>query len=259
MDKMYTEYPDYKKHYKFVLQVHVRGKSVHLDFRYEVEKEKLLLGWTLAGIKAIPFEPKDLKEAKLLINKKLDALKKDFEDPNTKFVTIEKHPIPYPWLNVDNETFKAGSLGTTSEKIGFMWILDSGEIEFGALKDYSQEYWLNSKNKLFDGRLIIRSLPNIWKKRSIDSGDELKTGDASQVNMSWFADPSDPYVLSSRAVRKTWMPPNGVPALPAFIRKQISNNFYYWNYKNLKAQKIRNNLVEHNKKDKVVYSGEIEN
>jgi len=183
----------------------------------------------------------------------MGQLKSDFKDPTVKFVTIEKQPQPFPWINVNNETFKPGSIGATSEKTGFMWILDSGEIEFGALKKHYQEYWLKSKNKTMNGRFVIRSLPNIWKSKSIDEGDEIKTGTGAQVNMSWFANPVEPYVLSERAMKNKWMPPNEVPALPKFIRDQIPVQYKYWNLKDRDARKLRDELIIYNKEKKIEF------
>lgn len=250
---MYTTYPDYNKRWRFVLQVHLRGKSAHLDFRYEVKKDTLLLGWTLAAIKSISREPKDLKEAKKLVDEKMDELKKNLDDPNTKYIAIQKQPQPFPWLNVDHESFEKGILGATSEKRGYMFVLDKGTIEFGALKPHFWEYWLDSKNKLFHGRFVIRELQNIWKQQAIDEDEDIKTGKGHSVNMCWFADINNPYILSSRAVNKNWMPPNGVPALPKKIRDQIESNFHYWNYKDKKAVLIRKNLVTHNRRMKIEY------
>jgi len=251
--KLYTFYPDYEKTWKYVLDSHIRSKSVHLDLRIEIIKNKQLIGYTLAAILRIPREAKNLEDAKIMINQKLPKLAKDFHDPNSKFIAIKKKIQPYQWINVDNATFAPGEIGTTSKKAGYMHILDFGNVEFGTLKQNFSEYWFTGNKDLFTGKFIIRSLPNIWKKKSIDEGTEIKTGKGSQVLMATFADVNDPYVLSNRAVRKHWMPPDGVPALPTFIRKQILNNFHYWNYKGAKAQKIRDNLVAHNKNEKVVY------
>lgn len=251
--EIFLYYPDYKKDWKFVLQAHPRSRSVHCDLRIEIIKNKQLVGFTVAALKSIPKEPKNLSEAKAMINKKLPELKKNLHDPNIKYIAIKKKPQPYGWLEVDDASFGPGSIGATSERQGFMLIIDSGLIEFGSLKPKFSEYWFKGKKDLFTGRFVVRNLPNIWKKQSIDEGSEIKTGKGLSVNMSTFVDPLDPYVLSSRAVRKKWIPPNGVPALPKFIRDQIPKEYHYWNQTGEKARSVRDALVEYNKKEKIVY------
>jgi len=247
-------YPNYNKKWKFILQAHIRGRSVHLDFRYEVIKNHVLYGWTIAAIKSLPNEPSNLAEAKKLVYDKVPALKKDFENPLNKYVCIQKQPQPFQWIMIDNTTFGSGELGGTSEKSGYMFALDKGLIEYGALKSYFYEYWLHGEKKLMDGRFIVRSLANIWKQRAIDEGDDIKTGKGLKVNMCWFADENDPYVLSDRAVEKGWMPPLHVSALPKYIMSQIKNEFRFWHMDTEEsAKKIRHNLIEYNNLNHIKY------
>jgi site-specific DNA-adenine methylase/2'-5' RNA ligase len=53
---------------------------------------------------------------------------------------------------------------------------------------------------------------------------------------------SAPYVLGSEAVETGWIPPAGISALPAGVRKQIPAELRYWEKRN--AAEIRDQLVE---------------
>ena len=53
-----------------------------------------------------------------------------------------------------------------------------------------------------------------------------------------------PIVISSREVKKGWMPPDGISALPQSMRERIPSKYRYWNLKGKAAQKVRDDLVK---------------
>ena len=248
VDKLF--YPDENKTWKWVLQWHSRGKSCHGDLRLQIDPDRLI-GWTLNLIKGIPSEPKNYAQALGMVNKVLGENIKLLLDPNKKIVTEEKMLEPINWLTIDKASFPAGTVGATKNKMGFMGIIDNGTVEFGATKSYYHEYFL--KGTKISGKLVIRQLPNVWKKISADSDEPSKTGEGYTVWMSFFADP-DPYVLSKRAVKEKWYPPKNISALPKTIRKQIPENYRYWEEDNqIKAHKMRDELVSNIKNLSIKY------
>lgn len=73
--------------------------------------------------------------------------------------------------------------------------------------------------------------------------------------VKWLAmrpDDLTPYVLDSEAVKKKWIPPVGVSALPGAIRDQIPTEFRYWKKQTAEqARETRDALVEAMKADEV--------
>ncbi len=121
-----------------------------------------------------------------------------------------------------------------------MVVLDSGTVEFGALKSYFREYFLHGKH--VPQKLTVRQLPNAWRKKSLHSGEESKTGQGYTVWFT-FASEDDPYVLSKRALEKKWYPPAHVSALPKELRSKIPPQFQYWK-KDKNYHKTRDNLIK---------------
>ena len=205
---IYLQNPPEDKKYKFVLQCHSRGRAVHLDFRYELEPKTVLLGWTIDAIKSLPKTPEDLADAKKMVETKMPAFVRMCHDPKTKWVVQTKAKEPYAWLNIDDQTFGSGTVGSSKYEAGYMWILDNGTIEYGAQKAASNELFCHGTKKwdeqtIWDGRLIIRALPNVWNKESLATGEISKTGKGYLVHMAFFAGDLKPYVIDTRALKKT--------------------------------------------------------
>lgn len=237
----YLYYPDENKTWRFVLQAHSRGRSVHGDLRIEIS-DQLLIGYTLDWIKSLPREPKDLKDAKQLLAKEMPSAWKLMQDPLRKIVTQLKAVEPHPWLTIDNTGFEKGHVGATKHKRGYMVVIDKGTVEFGALRPDFREYFFHGKYMPKD--LTFRLLPNVWKKLSIHEGEPSKTGEKYTV---WQCFPSknlEPYVISKRAVKKKWYPPKQISALPQKIRKQVKSDLRYWTVNDQKeAHRVRDTLV----------------
>ncbi|GAH63037.1 unnamed protein product, partial [marine sediment metagenome] len=152
-------------------------------------------------------------------------------DPERKAVCFKKAAEPFSWLTIDNATFPPGTVGATKDLFGYMYIVDKGKIEYGSLKPHFTELYLWGTKKwkgkrIMWGRFVIRALPNVWRKKSLETGEPEKTGKGYLVHMAWFPD-EEPYCLSSRAVKKEWISPVGISALPEYIRKQVPEEFQY--------------------------------
>jgi len=216
----YMRLVDERKRWNGMVHAHVRGRSVHLDFRFQNSEvaEKELAGFTILIPKGLPRGPKDFEDAKQLVDKEIIPLVKEtLSDPSKKFDCVEKQPEPIEWMTYEGEV-KEGSIGATRFEKGWFYIIDKFEIEYGTQKVLFHEYFPHGK--LFNGRLIFREIENKkeWKK-------------TPEGLMTWFMFRSkreDPYAISKRALEKKWHPPKGVSALPRSVRKKIPKKFRYW-------------------------------
>jgi len=288
LEDVYLIYPNEEANWKYVIQFHVRGLSVHADFRAQID-DKRLIGWTWSvgksllrpmmrrlndkvlnqvgvtrkqiedlTISELSQKVRSTKEGKALIKqlsaktqvlsqsqlKSLaDEVWKDefqpiLDNPNNKIITQRKSPEPLEWLTYEGEV-PAGAVGATRELEGQFIIMDKGEAQFGAQKSYFHEYWLNG-GRIKNRRIIIRRLVTRPKW-------EMKEAFAW---MSFFTKPDEaPYTISSRAVTKKWMPPEGISALPKAIRGEIPAEYKYWTKK--EPMVIRDDLVKALKKKDV--------
>jgi len=236
---------DEDKNWKFVLQNHFRGKSLHADLR--LERPTFLVGWTINN--QIAGKPsKDvstLEEARAFAKNPSNI--KNFhqgEEGAQQVVLEKKSPQPKQWLTAEG-AYAPGEVGATKEHEGVFNITAEGEVEFGAQKPYFHEYFFTSKKgpykDAFQGRLVTRLLKNVW-------GQE-KGGRSNFVWMGWFTKDKEPYILSSRAVKLGAMPPEGLSWIPKSIRKQIPKEFQYWKMKGKKAKDARDALVKAMKKE----------
>jgi len=65
-----------------------------------------------------------------------------------------------------------------------------------------------------------------------------------------------PYVLSTRAMQKQWIPPSGASALPRNIRAKIPERFQFWYIKDTaQRREVRDNLVSEVKKNLLKLDG----
>lgn len=229
------------KTWKFVMQNHHRGKSVHGDLR--LERPSFLVGWTLN----YQIAGKPSKDIDTLVEAKQFA--KDPDDiksfrPTKQVVTEKKAPEPLQWLTVQG-VFKPGEVGATKEKEGVFYIPAKGEVEFGTQRPHFHEYFLKSSGDYdMNGRLVVRLLKNIWEPKL--------TGRKKFVWMTRFTKDEFPYIITKRAVDLGVMPPKGLSWLPKAVRKQIPRGHRYWELSGKKAQSARDELVDAIKKGIVI-------
>ena len=236
---------DEERDWRFILQLHFRGKSVHGDLRNE--RPSFLVGWTVNLQKeGIPAKDIDtLPEARAFAKSPSNI--KEFRQgrPEAQQVVLEKKsPQPNQWLTAEG-VYQPGEVGGTKEHEGVFINAASGTVEFGTQKPYFHEYFYNPKQgpmkDIIKGRFITRLLKNVW-------GPE-KGGRSNFVWMGWFTKDQEPYILSSRAVKLEVMPPEGLSWLPKHIRSQIPKQYQYWKEKGQKAKTMRDELVKAIKKE----------
>jgi len=181
-----------------------------------------------------------------------------------------KAPEPWEWLNVEGAT-KAPEegerppVGGTRNFPGVFVIVSQGDAEYGAQKPWFHEYFLHGRGTNY--RIIFRQLrlgptqkeDEIWNEppegasmrpevaKVVLPPSEPEAG-ALSGEAIWVAiRPDDllPYVLDPEAVKKAWIPPVGVSALPRAVRSQVPSEFRYWEQlTEEKARSMRDALVE---------------
>jgi len=216
--------------HKAVMQNHYRGKSCHLDFRIHVRSTlgKELEGMTLFHqIKGtLTQDVETVAQAKAIERqwkkyfKLLNVPQTDIPGRRKIRVSLKK-PEPRAWLTTE-AVMPRGEVGATVEEEGVFSIVDRPTVWFGAQKPYFKEFFI--KGKLIDGRWVVNYLPNPW----IEQEPRTKF-----VYLLWKPEDQTPYVLTRRAVKKKWVPPFGVSALPPRIRNIIPEKFKYWNRRNI--------------------------
>lgn len=203
----YMEYPEPKKVCKYVMQWHTRGRSVHTDWRMEVNDH--LVGWTVLTPGGIPKAISTLEESKKITSH--HKFEFSAENKNRGFRAETKARQPKIWLTVEG-VVKPGEVGATKEHPGVLDIIDKGQVIFGTQKPYFHEYFLKGakENGPFFGdwtRVVVRAV-NV---QVIDP--ETKKPKKGKELMWRVLVPSDqePYAISNRAMKKKWKPPKDYP------------------------------------------------
>lgn len=212
---VYMEYPPIDKKQKYVIQWHIRGRSVHLDWRMEVNDH--LVGWTVLAPGGIPKAAETVEEGK----KAAKETSCDFRaDVKNKGLRAEvKARQPKIWLTVEG-IVKPGEVGATKEYPGVFVIVDQGYVHFGAQKPYFHEYFLKSTKKdgYFDTKDWTRVVVRAVNVQVIDP--ETKKPKPGTELMWRVMVPGDqtPYALE-RGWKKKWIPPKGYIPIPQEWRK----------------------------------------
>jgi len=194
--------PKEKKPYRFVIQEHIRGKSSHLDFRLEVNNH--LIGFTLD-------DPGRVGDPLRFRN---DA---EYSSKH-KVLCQTKARQPKEWLKVQG-TIAPGEVGATKFLPAKFKIIDKGTYEMGTQKPYLLEVFLNGK--IYKGRLLFGKLPR-------RAGWEEKAGKKPFVWFAWKPIDQTPYVLSSRSIKKEFVPPKGRSALSSEWENKIPSELRWW-------------------------------
>jgi site-specific DNA-adenine methylase len=267
----YLEIPDEDGTYRFTVQHHHRGKSLHADLRIELDSKRLL-GWTFnTQIAGAIKEPVETLEQARAAARRMDEVSKvnwrtgewakrerrGTDKPVTTQILCErKAPEPHAWLDVEGKTKEPEEgdkppVGGTRHYPGVFLIVDKGTIEYGAQKPWFHEYFVRGQGTRT--RLILRQLKLGSEVEKALPPSEPEAGAADKAN--WHAikpDDQQPYVLDRDAVTKAWIPPVGVSALPKAVRSQIPERFRYWRQKTKAAvRKVRDELVEAIKRKEV--------
>ena len=122
----YMEYPPMNKKLRYVMQWHIRGRSVHTDWRMEANDH--LVGWTVLTPGGVPETTHTVEKAKEMIKKVGIEFNKN--NKNKGFRAETKARQPKVWLTVEG-VVKPGQVGATKEHPGVFVIVDKGQVYFG--------------------------------------------------------------------------------------------------------------------------------
>ena len=173
-----SDYPDENKKLRFVAQNHFRGRSVHLDLRFEFKRDDshYLKGYTVAhqmpdAIKkpvTTLGDGKKLAKENRLWKMSLDTglikprrIRGGVVRRGNLRAFLKASEIPADWLEVEGVTEESDPgekppVGATRYYPGVFHILEEGEVEWGAQKPWFQEFFLNGKK--WRGRWVFRLL-----------------------------------------------------------------------------------------------------
>jgi hypothetical protein len=221
-----------------VLQLHFRGKGVHGDLRMKVED--YLTGWTLALQK-----PGSIKEPITTVeDAKRVGRGYDVENGNsylkpmlapTGIYATPKSRQPSVWLDVDEDEFAPGSVGSTRNFPAVFVAIDKPKIEWGRQSDRFHEYFL-SDGKILNGILILRAL--------VSGGEEVGGTPEGEVFWRTFVSKTFlPSILRPRTVSEGVMPPDGFSWLPMSLEQDVPKEYRYWEMRGEKAKNARDELV----------------
>lgn len=221
----YMEYPSCKKcHY--VMQWHIRGKSVHTDWRMQVDDH--LVGWTVDTPGGIDKTCHTVEEARSVYTINKNRFKA--ASPNVGFRAETKARQPKVWLTVEG-VVKPGEVGATRLHPGVFLIIDRGAVCFGTQKPYFHEYFIksNSPNHPFSKdwtRIVVRAV-NV---SVIDPETKLPKESKELMWRVLIPKEQEPYAISNRAMKKNWKPPKNYPyPFPQdWTKKNFSDQLAKW-------------------------------
>jgi len=183
-------YPDEDKHWKFVLQLHARGRSIHGDLRCQITPD-ILEGWTIAlqqpGVIDEPIlDLEDLRRwfkkpeawkinwrtGEILPRKVITTIqgrKREVIRPGNLRAMPKKAEIAVDWLEEEGVTERPDPgerppVGGTKRFPGVFLIVDKGEVEYGARKPWVFEYFLHGKR--LRGRYLLRAVGRSGKGKT---------------------------------------------------------------------------------------------
>lgn len=202
----YLEVPPEDRKYKFSVQHHWRGKSLHADVRVEMERKGLLIGWTMnTQIAGAVKEPvTTMAEARRWSTKeglnkvsKVNWITGEWATRpkagtdklvRTEILCERKAPEPHAWLNVEGKTKdpepgKPPPVGGTRQFPGVFDIVDQGTVEYGAQKPWFHEYFWRGGGlnyRMFFRQLRLRKAeePGPCEACSSDADALVAWGDA---------------------------------------------------------------------------------
>lgn len=248
-------WPETEASLAYVRQFHVRGRSVHEDFRWELGKGRVT-GITVAlpfGLPKASWEelerlaergrPSKERVREVVLGAILEKWLDIWRDWNRKKVCAPKALQDTSWLRIEDAFFPPGTVGATDYKPGFMVAFDRGTIHFGAQKPDYWEYYLESERGLYTGRLVVVWLPKAEALAELDEDTEEKLGRAAWVAYLFAPREQRPYVTTKRCLESGWEPPEGRSALPKPIERKIPKELRFWEAPQRERAKVHEELV----------------
>ena len=145
-----------------------------------------------------------------------------------KIFCVRKRPEPKEWLDVAGIT-KPREIepepGGTRFYPGVFVEIDSGLYYPGAQKPYFKEYFLQGKK--WKGRIVFRLVAGLKGTKAVASW------------LYWKPDDQTPYVLSSRAIKDNWFPPEGESAMPPEWERKLPDELQFWKVDKNKRAEVR--------------------
>lgn len=207
----FMELPPMGKECHYVQQWHMRGKSVHTDWRMEVDDH--LIGWTVLTPGGIPTSPNTEVEGRAVI-KAYGKLEFSTANKNRGFRAESKARQPKVWLTVEG-VVQPGQVGSTKEHPGVFVIVDKGRVYFGTQKPYFHEYFIKSEKEggPFSSKDWTRVVVRAINVNVIDP--ETKQPKKGTELMWRVLVPGDqvPYAID-RGFKKKWVPPKNYNPVP---------------------------------------------
>ncbi len=269
--------------YRYVLQFHVRGRSVHIDFRFQIGNRRVT-GYTVATPMSLSAEThkriSDKAESivgedvgswsnvsdskKREVVRKIDvpekAFKEEFEEKFTGFIRnwnkkniVElKSEQDESWFQESYRIIPPGFIGATKEEWAALVPFDEGVIEFGTMKSDYHEMWLKSDKGIYTGRVVITWLPRDQVQKKDDTSS---LGSKAWVGFLFSSKTTEPYILSSRAIKEEFMPPSGESYLPSSFERIVPEDLKFWKLKDKKekrkelAEWCKDNIEFYERKD----------
>lgn len=276
----YMTYPEGEKAMRWVLQLHVRGLSVHGDLRMMLSKSQAI-GWTLDAGKSlvrvllkrvkpemrtqVGITEQDMKLPLKDLSKKLDSTSEGKALRKTLAKKVQE--LPFSQIKALTQELWKDEIEPILDDPNKKILTQGKSVMSPAWLDYEQEVPAGAvgATKELKGQLIILDKGTVeWGAQKSYFHEYFLKGDKiGQKRMvirkiptrkSWgvkeafawltfFTKREDlPYTISNRAVTQNWMPPQGISALPKSVREQIPKSWRYWNAKN--AEEIRDALVK---------------
>ena len=189
--------------------------------------------------------------------------------------------IPKEWMKLEG-VVPAGKevpgepvpAGATAQYPGVFVIIDKGKLTFGTRRPDFFEYFIE-QGKLLSGRIVFRLVSRAQVKKD-SAWEQFKAGELyyepeigilkqilppgkepetirEKAYWLFMTLDTEPYVLGSDAVKKGWLPPKGVAALPQDFQVKTPAEFRYWKMKDaVKRSEARKGLVDFFKEKPVV-------
>jgi len=253
--------------YKYMQELHARGASVHVDMRWTLGDGKVS-GVTIAcpfGLPKVDEWRKEIDSVTEAVIEKKVSKKEDWADVKPRFkhkirlelekkvkqkffvdAFLEKHrPDFYSWdrkhvfvpkAMQDTSWFEQpytvippGFVGGSKYEWSVLAPFDSGEIEFGVIKEDYMELFVYSNEGFYTGKLSLVFLPREQVEASLPyTEDEAKLGKEIWVGFIFTTRSALPYMLSDRAVEEDYIPEKGVSSLPKAVRDKLPKDCQYW-------------------------------
>jgi len=231
--------------HRSVLQAHIRGQSLHGDFR--VQSGNVSVGYTLA-IQIAGQVPKfeSLEQAKQFVasfSPDGSSWNKSLRAPSHVYAGL-KDSEPAAWLGINAEEFAPGSVGATRNETAYMVALARPLVTLGELSGHYHEFFLE-KDPKFSGLLALRMLAGGGAPNDVETDAGRKAPQGATFWVAMLAKDLVPYVVKPRAVETGRVPPQGVSQLPPALRAAVPKELQYWLASDEKERReIRDALVK---------------